>query len=209
MQKRPSCRKAKLWSVEEGMLLLPALATPHSETTRNVLQGWFKCRKYLRLDEHSLVLPGSITLKQLQELLSRYRATRPYNDRIVYPLLKRLGIRVLTNLADAMGKWITMANALRACGLQLDQIQEEAIGVFQNWLGTVQMGVQKLEHRPSWRWKGLEAKWIGWTQSTSFWHSLYEAKEASDDLSAKWPERPYALTWNARWLRLWGKGGSP
>ncbi|KAL2635715.1 hypothetical protein R1flu_007194 [Riccia fluitans] len=209
MQQRPGCREAKLWSVEEGLLLLPTLSMPHSETTRNVLQGWFKFRKFLRLDEHTLVLPGSITLRQLQDLMKRYRTTWPYNDRTVHPLLKRLGIRVLTNLADATGKWIMVANALRARGIQLDQTQEDTIQVFQTWLGTVQMGVQKLEHSPSWRWKGSETKWTGWTQPTSFWHNLYETEETPEDLSAKWPDQPYALDWKARWLRLWGKGGSP
>ncbi|KAL2622829.1 hypothetical protein R1flu_003034 [Riccia fluitans] len=103
LQKQANNRETKYWTAEEGLLLLPSLSMPQSETTNNIIKGWFRFRKYLSLDEHQLVLPGSLTLRQLQALMERYRLRRPYNDRVVHPLLKRLGIRVLANLTDGSG----------------------------------------------------------------------------------------------------------
>ncbi|KAL2610342.1 hypothetical protein R1flu_028915 [Riccia fluitans] len=151
MFKQTKCREIKQWSAEEGLLLLPPMSTPHSETTSNILQGWYRCRRFLKLDDNALVLPGSLTLKKILELMEQYRSRRPFNDRVVLPLLKRIGVSVLTNLADSAGNWSEVANALRNHGVQLNQTQAEALDVFQVWLHTVQMGTNKLESSPSWR----------------------------------------------------------
>ncbi|KAL2635555.1 hypothetical protein R1flu_007034 [Riccia fluitans] len=73
----------------------------------------------------------------------------------------------------------------------------------------MQMGINKLECSPSWRWKSPETKWKGWIRPTKFWYSLYEADETIDDLISKWPPGTYINTWKERWAKLWGKGGLP
>ncbi|KAL2649851.1 hypothetical protein R1flu_017979 [Riccia fluitans] len=156
-------------------------------------------KKFLKLEDDPLILPGSLTLRQIKELMRRYSTRRPFNDRVVYPLLKHLGINVLANLVNSAGKWIGVNDELRAKGIQLDQVQCEAIESFQEWLLRVKMGVQKLEDRPSWRWKGLEEGWKAWSQTSRVWHNLFTAEETPDDLSSKWPEGTYALTWEMRW----------
>ncbi|KAL2632692.1 hypothetical protein R1flu_004171 [Riccia fluitans] len=52
-------------------------------------------------------------------------------------------------------------------------------------------------------------EWKGWLRPSNFWHNLYEREEPCDDLSTKWLERNYELTWNLRWSKLWEKGGPP
>ncbi|KAL2621645.1 hypothetical protein R1flu_001850 [Riccia fluitans] len=133
--------------------------------------------------------------------MRRFRPRRPLNERLVYPLLKRLGINVLTNLADGSGKWMVLSSELRAKGIQLDQLQNEAIDTFQDWLSTVQMGTQKLEDSPSCRLKGSEDGWKRWALSLKTWHSLFTTDETPDDLMSKWPEGSYTLTWNERWKK--------
>ncbi|KAL2635423.1 hypothetical protein R1flu_006902 [Riccia fluitans] len=166
-------------------------------------------RRFLQLDDHELVLPGSLTLRQLQELLARYRTQRAFNDRVVYPLLKRLGVRVLANLMDGTGKWWDIARKLNTNGILLDQVQTEAIGTFQTWLHSVQIGTQKLENSPSWRWKGTNDSWSGWSLSSRTWHKLHATDETIDDLSDKWPEGTFALTWCRHWQKAVGKRRSP
>ncbi|KAL2653100.1 hypothetical protein R1flu_021228 [Riccia fluitans] len=129
--------------------------------------------------------------------MGRYRSRRPFNDRIVYPLLKRIGISVLTNLADSADNWIGVAKEIRVHGIPMNQVQLEAIDVFQEWLRSVQIGSKKLENSPSWCWKESKVEWEGWIKLSKFWHNLFEAEETPDDLSAKWPEGSYALTWSA------------
>ncbi|KAL2611824.1 hypothetical protein R1flu_023516 [Riccia fluitans] len=67
------------------------------------------------------------------------------------------------------------------------------------------MGTQKLEESPNWRWKGSEDRWNGWTQPSSFSHNLFTEEETPDDLSSKWPEGSYTLTWKSHWQKLWEK----
>ncbi|KAL2611130.1 hypothetical protein R1flu_022822 [Riccia fluitans] len=122
MQRRASNREMKSWTAEEGLLLLPSLKMPQSEMANNILQSWFTFRKFLCLDVHDLALPGSITLRQLQLLFERYAPRRPFNERVIYPLLKRLGVHVLANLDDGTGKWIEIAHRLNALGTQLTQV---------------------------------------------------------------------------------------
>ncbi|KAL2636099.1 hypothetical protein R1flu_007578 [Riccia fluitans] len=98
---------------------------------------------------------------------------------------------------------------MRTHGIQLQQMQSEAIKTFQMWLCTIQMGPQKLKHSPSWRWKTAETEWKGWLRPSKFWHSLYEMEELLDDLSTKWQGGAYDLTWNIRWRKLWEKGRPP
>ncbi|KAL2608455.1 hypothetical protein R1flu_027028 [Riccia fluitans] len=209
MQKRSQNQEVKQWTAEEGLLLLPSISTKQSATTNRIIQCWFKFRQYLVLDEQALVLQGSITLKQLQALMQRYRTRRPYNDRVVYPLLKRIGIKVLTNLSDTSGNWIDVVSVLRTQGLQLQQVQTEAIEQCQQWLGNVSIGPQKLEQSPSWRWRTEEASWKGWLRHSQFWHSLCDRAETPDDLTSKWPVGNYRLTWASRWRKLWEIIGPP
>ncbi|KAL2631073.1 hypothetical protein R1flu_015759 [Riccia fluitans] len=209
LQKRSIGRETKFWSAEEGLLLLPKLAIPESETMNHIVQSWMQCRKQLTLDEHNLVLSGSITLRQLLELLNRYRARRCFNDRLVYPLLKQLGVNVLSNLADGAGKWINIASELRARGTRLNHTQREALEVFQNWLQNVHIGDQRLENSPSWRWRDSKERWRGWLRQMRFWHKLLSANETPEDLTVKWPINNARLTWKERWWQLWAKGTSP
>ncbi|KAL2631466.1 hypothetical protein R1flu_016152 [Riccia fluitans] len=155
----------------------------------------------------SVVLPGSLTLWQIQELMRRYRNHKPFNERIVYPLLKRLGVTTLINLKDCTGNWIKVAAVLETCGFQLNAVQLSKVEAFQNWLREVRLGVQSLEESPSWRWEGTDNKWNGWLKPSNFWHRLLESQEITDDLSAKWPDGCYELTWKTRWKKLWGRGG--
>ncbi|KAL2652664.1 hypothetical protein R1flu_020792 [Riccia fluitans] len=182
---------------------------PQSETTNNVIKGWLRFKKYLSLDEHQLVLPGSLTLRQLQALMERYRSRKPYNDRVIHPLLKRLGIRVLANLTDGLGNWINTVPKLRTNGVQLQQVQWEAMEVFQQWLNTVKIGTQKLKLSPSWRWRTEETQWKGWLRPSKFWHKLNKMEETLEDLSSKWPVGTYQLTWHCRWKHLWEGAGPP
>ncbi|KAL2629404.1 hypothetical protein R1flu_014090 [Riccia fluitans] len=92
---------------------------------------------------------------------------------------------------------------------QRNQVECEAIKTFQEWLLKVQMGTQRLDDSPSWHWKGSEDRWKGWTQLLKFWHNLFTVEETSDDLSSKWPEGLYTLTWKTRWQKLWENGGLP
>ncbi|KAL2613154.1 hypothetical protein R1flu_024846 [Riccia fluitans] len=195
LQKRSSCREIRFWSAEEGLLLLPTLSIPESETTNNIVQSWLRCRKHLTLAEHKLILPGSITLRQLLELLNRYRTRRCFNDRVVYPLLKRLGVNVLSNLADGAGKWVNVAIELRTRGILLNQTQREALETFQRWLNTVHIGDQRLESSPSWRWRDAADSWRGWERRMGFWHKLLSANETPEDLTGKWPDSNATLTW--------------
>ncbi|KAL2620226.1 hypothetical protein R1flu_000431 [Riccia fluitans] len=207
LQKRTYCRKLRYWSVEEALLLLPSLATPMSETTNHFLQSWFRCLKFLTLDEKVLILPGSLMLKQLQELLKRYKAGSPFNKKVVYPLLKRIGITMLANLADSNGNWLDVANAIRGRGIQLSAGQSNELQILQKWLQDVQLCAKSLETSPSWRWRGEDGKWSRWLQTSKFWHKLLETEEEVDDLTGKWPEGQNSLTWKARWKHLWSKGG--
>ncbi|KAL2651269.1 hypothetical protein R1flu_019397 [Riccia fluitans] len=103
MQRRSYCGEIKYWTAEEGLLLLPSISTPQSETTNNIIHSWFQFKKYLTLDNHALALLDSLMLRQIWEPMGRYRVRRPFNDRIVYPLLKRIDIHVLTNLFGSSG----------------------------------------------------------------------------------------------------------
>ncbi|KAL2652552.1 hypothetical protein R1flu_020680 [Riccia fluitans] len=171
------------------------------------------CRTFLwganadGLDEQSLILPGSLTLRQVQMLLTRYSSRKPFNERIVYPLLKRLGVSVLANLVTSYGDWLKIASALRSRGMQLNGLQLAEIGFFQQWIRTVQMGARSLEESPSWKWDGTEIKRNRWLQASTFWHRLLAKEETADDLSDKWPEGRYELSWATRWKKLWGEGG--
>ncbi|KAL2609309.1 hypothetical protein R1flu_027882 [Riccia fluitans] len=194
MQKRKYCREVNQWSVEEGLILLPPFTTPQSKTTNHILQSWFRLRKFLKLDSRALILPGSITLRQLLELLSCYTSRKPFNERVVYPLLKRMGVTVLTNMATSQGTWLEIANDLQNRGVQLNETQTAEVNLFQIWLRNVQMGVRSLQESTSWKWEGTDAKWNGWQQSSQFWHKHLDKEEVVDDLSSKWPEGRYDLT---------------
>ncbi|KAL2624043.1 hypothetical protein R1flu_008288 [Riccia fluitans] len=170
---RPSIREAKFWTEEECLLLLPSLSIPCSETTNNVMQSWFQCRQFLRLKDHTIALPGSFTLWQLSELLKRYKQTNPFNERLVFPLLKRLGVHVLANLMDGSGKLLSLATEVRAKGFLLDPLQNDALNTFQSWLSTVHLGPQKLEDSLSWSWKGTESRRSGWILPSKTWHKLF------------------------------------
>ncbi|KAL2624500.1 hypothetical protein R1flu_008745 [Riccia fluitans] len=209
MQRRSNGQETKYWTAEEVLILLPSLAVPQSETTNSMIQSWLRLRRFLTLDEDSLDIPSSLTLRQIKIPLERYRARRSFNDRVVFPILRRLGVQVLINLADGAGKWVDLANRLRVKGILLNQVQSEAIGSFQEWLSTVRMEAQRLQDSASWRLKGTRVKWKGWTQSSQAWHKLISAEETMDDLSSKWPEANYEYTWKERWKKLWGKGGAP
>ncbi|KAL2649883.1 hypothetical protein R1flu_018011 [Riccia fluitans] len=209
MQRRSYNKEVQYWTAEEGLLLLPPFSTPQSETAKNFIQSWFKFRKYLTLDGNHLILPGNLTLKQLRQLLARYRAESPFNDRIIFPLLKCIGVSALTNLIGSSGNWINVASTLRTLGVRLNQVQYEEIDAFQYWLHTVQLGPQRLECSPSWRWKSTKGSWPGWIHPSSFWHKLLEAEELPDDLTSKWPTGVYELTWSSRWQKLWSTGGTP
>ncbi|KAL2652228.1 hypothetical protein R1flu_020356 [Riccia fluitans] len=207
MLKRSHGRETKFLMAEEGLILLPLLCILQSETMNNIILSWFRLRKFLILSDCPLDLPGSLTLRQVHLLLERYKPRRLFNDRIVYPILRRLGIRVLINLADSSGKWIEVANSLWSQGIQLNQVQAEAIKIFQEWLCSVRMGTQRLQDSTSWHWKGSADKWNGWTQTSKAWHNLLSVEETPDDLSTKWPEGEYALTWSERRRKLWEEGG--
>ncbi|KAL2635504.1 hypothetical protein R1flu_006983 [Riccia fluitans] len=127
----------------------------------------------------------------------------------MYPLLKRLGVKVLANLKDSTGRWILVARELQTRGIPLDQTQVEAVNTFQQWLHTIQIGDQRLENSPSWRWKDSTESWKGWNRKTSFWHKIYSTTETPIDLSEKWPGHTPSLTWKTRWQQLWEKGTSP
>ncbi|KAL2608633.1 hypothetical protein R1flu_027206 [Riccia fluitans] len=209
LQKCTYCRETKYWTAEEGLLLLPSLSMPQSETTNSVLQSWMRSRRFLTLDEQELVLPGSLTRRQLQELMGRYRTRRAFNDQVVFPLLKHLGVRVLANLTDSTGKWWDIARKLNTSGIRFNQVQGEAIDIFQTWLHSVKVGAQKLEDSPSWRWKGANDTWSGWILPSRTWHKMHTVEKTPDDLSDKWPAGPYALTWRERWRKLWDRSAPP
>ncbi|KAL2635412.1 hypothetical protein R1flu_006891 [Riccia fluitans] len=163
-------------------------------------------RLFTRTNLRDSVL-AAYNFSNLKELLRRYSQSIPFNDRQVYPLLKRLGVRVLANLLDGAGNWLRMFTALRAKGILLDPLQHDAITTFQNWLSSVQVGPQKLEDSPSWTLKGLDRKWTGWTLPSKTWYKLLTIDEEPDDLTSKWPNGTYGLTWIERWKKLWGAGG--
>ncbi|KAL2608173.1 hypothetical protein R1flu_026746 [Riccia fluitans] len=113
-------------------------------------------------------LPGSEELSEADQALPLQKS--PGEDGLPVKVLRELwdeiGPCCLKFVQEAwhtkrIGKWIKVANTLRSRGLQLDRVQEDAIGVFQNWLGMVRMGIQKLENSASWRWKGSESEWTG------------------------------------------------
>ncbi|KAL2650282.1 hypothetical protein R1flu_018410 [Riccia fluitans] len=83
LQKRTYNREIRLWTAEEGLLLLPLITTPQSEMTNNFIKSWLHFRKFLHLDEKDLALPGNLTLKQLKALTDRYLSRRPFNDRVI------------------------------------------------------------------------------------------------------------------------------
>ncbi|KAL2622830.1 hypothetical protein R1flu_003035 [Riccia fluitans] len=83
------------------------------------------------------------------------------------------------------------------------------MGIFQQWLSTVKIGIQKLELSPSWRWRTEGTKWKGWLRPSKFWHNLNEMEETLEDLSPKWPAGTYQLTWRSRWKHLWKSAGPP
>ncbi|KAL2631781.1 hypothetical protein R1flu_016467 [Riccia fluitans] len=207
VQSKSHIREAKFWTAEECLLLLPSLSISCSETTNNMVQSWFRCRRCIRLQDHALALPGSFTLRQLRELLRRYSQVFPFNDKLVFPLLKRLGIRVLANLLDGSGNWMRILTEMGSKGLHLNSLQQEAIVTFQTWLSSVRIGPQKIEDSPSWTLKGLDRKWTGWHLPSKIWHKLLTKDETPDDLTGKWPLGVYRLTWNERWKKLWEAGG--
>ncbi|KAL2621007.1 hypothetical protein R1flu_001212 [Riccia fluitans] len=125
------------------------------------------------------------------------------------PVYQFLGQPYTKANAGTDGKWIPIARELKACGFQLNLTQMEALDTFQQWLQSVQIGPQKLENSPSWRWSGAEEKWNGWIQPSKVLHKMFTAEEVTDDLSNKWSEGDFALTWSKRWRKLWEKGGLP
>ncbi|KAL2621653.1 hypothetical protein R1flu_001858 [Riccia fluitans] len=207
VQNKSYIREAKFWTAEECLLLLPSLSISCSETTNNMVQSWLRCRSCLRLQEQALALPGSFTLRQLRELLKRYSQAYPFNDKLVFPLLKRLGVRILANLLDGSGNWMRIVTAMETKGFCLDPIQHEAIATFQSSLSSVHIGPQKIEDSPSWALKGSDRKWTGWLLPSKTWHNLLTKDEAPDDLTGKWPLGIYRLTWMERWKKLWEAGG--
>ncbi|KAL2622713.1 hypothetical protein R1flu_002918 [Riccia fluitans] len=141
MTRRAYCREVRQWTAEEGLLLLPRFSIPRSETANSIMNSWFKYRSYLQLEEDTLVLPESLTLRQLLELLKRYRVRAPFNDRVVYPVLKKIGVTVLANLVDSNGRWIKVGEVARTQGLHLSREQSNSVTEFQDWLCTIQTGI--------------------------------------------------------------------
>ncbi|KAL2631555.1 hypothetical protein R1flu_016241 [Riccia fluitans] len=115
---------------------------------------------------------------------------------------------MLANMADSRGNWLDVTNSIRGLGIQLSVEQGRELNILQKWLKDVHLGAQSLEASPRWRWRGADGKWSGWLQTSKFWHKCLEMEKEVDDLTSKWPDGQYSLTWKAPWKRLWSKGGS-
>ncbi|KAL3699252.1 hypothetical protein R1sor_017274 [Riccia sorocarpa] len=203
MSRQTSRREYLTWTVEEGLLLLPSIPTAGSTTTKHLIKGWEKVRGSLKLDTRQLSLPGTLSMNQLSILLNKYDGGCEFNERIVLPVLKRLGI---VSLEDIRGTWKFLLAEVLSYRLPVTLEQAVELNRFQIWLGKVSIGLHNLQGSPSWRWIGTEGAWKGWTQTTKFWNKLLLKPKEPDDMSERWPANTGFLNWKDRWKLLWGKG---
>ncbi|KAL3692214.1 hypothetical protein R1sor_005865 [Riccia sorocarpa] len=140
-------------------------------------------------------------------LIKRYWERDKIQNRILIPLLKKIGVQVLLHLNGPAGRWKDCLTELGQKRIILTQEQRSEVRKFQHWIQHVKLGVGELQNSPSWRW-GTEIKWSGWARETKFWSRLIAAKTETEDLSDKWPDGGASLNWKQRWNLLWGKGGS-
>ncbi|KAL3677090.1 hypothetical protein R1sor_027038 [Riccia sorocarpa] len=112
------------------------------------------------------------------------------------------------HLCDTTGAWRDLKGELNRIGYGLSPVQEDAIRSFQEWLRTGDTNVASLQSSSSWRWKGGESEWKGWTRGSVFWGKLLDTKEDSEDLSEKWRIGGSKFTWAQQWRKLWASKAS-
>ncbi|KAL3693273.1 hypothetical protein R1sor_006924 [Riccia sorocarpa] len=107
------------------------------------------------------------------------------------------------------GSWISISRAAEEQGINLTQEQRMEIKNMEDWMRTIKIGEHNLQASPSWRWRGREDKWTGWTQPTKIWAQMCWVEGTPEDLSHRWHEGSTGLTWQSRWSLLWGNGDLP
>ncbi|KAL3696689.1 hypothetical protein R1sor_010765 [Riccia sorocarpa] len=107
------------------------------------------------------------------------------------------------------GSWISISRAAEEQGINLTQEQRMEIKNMEDWMRTIKIGEHNLQASPSWRWRGREDKWTGWTQPTKIWAQMCWVEGTPEDLSHRWYEGSTGLTWQSRWSLLWGNGDLP
>ncbi|KAL3685993.1 hypothetical protein R1sor_004015 [Riccia sorocarpa] len=137
MTRQTSRREYRTWTVEEGLLLLPSIPTGGSTTTKHLIKGWEKVRGFLKLDTKQLSLPGTLSMIQLPLLLNKYAGGCKYNERIVMPVLKRLGIVTLGDIQAQRGRWKLLIAEVITYRLPVTLEQAVEINRFQIWLAKV------------------------------------------------------------------------
>ncbi|KAL3701598.1 hypothetical protein R1sor_019620 [Riccia sorocarpa] len=208
MQHRTGGGEYRWWTASEGLLLLGRISSRHSATVTLLLKSWYKVRPHLRLNQTVLILPGSLTTLQLGLLLKRYWRGNIFNERVVFPLIKQIGITHLMHLKTGQGRWRLVEVELRRMGIRLSLDQLSEVSAFQAWLECLNLENIKLEDSPSWRWEQERDGWKGWKRNTKFWRMLVTGEQTIDDLTDKWPTEQYGLSWERRWKTLWSKDGS-
>ncbi|KAL3685968.1 hypothetical protein R1sor_003990 [Riccia sorocarpa] len=207
MRRRSRGTELRWWSVEEGLLLLPEVPAPRDSLAKHFVKCWSRFRRYLSLDQSEWVLSGSLSIWQVSLLTKTYWKGQIFNERVILPLVKKLGYKVLAHFSIAAGAWIDCNSELRRKGVPMTREQTEEVNKLQHWINHVKIGPHELHQSPSWRW-GEEQDWKGWTRRSNFWSRLLVKEERLENLSDKWLKGGSLLTWEKRWHLLWTKGDS-
>ncbi|KAL3678874.1 hypothetical protein R1sor_021830 [Riccia sorocarpa] len=209
MRNRSRSTEFRFWSVEEGLLMLPMITTPKDSAVRFLMKSWTRFRKFLTLDTSKWSLPGSLTLKQLSALIKRYwRGRIPFSERIVLPLMKKLGYSVICHLKDENNCWKNFRQKLGEASVEVILQQAYELHRFQSWIKIIALESGTLQESSSWRWEGDSQRWEGWNQSTQFWNKKLQKVEQVEELSSKWQGTSDRLTWKKPWRLLWSSRGS-
>ncbi|KAL3697958.1 hypothetical protein R1sor_012034 [Riccia sorocarpa] len=208
MTARAKGAEYRWWTVEEGLLLLPSVPSPKNTTVRHMINAWKKFRKFLFLQEEEWNFPSSLTLSQFCTLIRLYSRSSSINDRVLLPIMKKLGFSVLVHLQDCSGAWKNFRRELRHREIRLTEVQEREITNLHVLLRKTRTEVSMLQHSDSWRWESSEQSWKGWNRSTQFWAKLLPRKEEAEDLTPKWNMQEAQITWKQRWKAVWGSSGS-
>ncbi|KAL3684730.1 hypothetical protein R1sor_002752 [Riccia sorocarpa] len=173
--------------------------------------AWGRTRevfKQFQLDNSEWSLPASLTLQQLHLLAKRYSSGYILNDRVLFPVFKKLKYTTLLHLQTVEGQWRNLQYEMDRVGISTNDAQKHEVAALQEWLVQIKTGSHSLQSSPSWRWARDTTGWKGWLKPTRFWNQLLSSDEKPENLTDKWPDHGGILTWNSRWKKLWSCKGS-
>ncbi|KAL3693122.1 hypothetical protein R1sor_006773 [Riccia sorocarpa] len=134
MQNTTHGRESRWWTPEEGLLLLNTIPVPQSDTARQFIQSWIKVCRSLTLDPMHWSIPQTTTVRQAELLIKYYWEGRQFNTRIIWPILKKMRVTKLLDIAKPGGGWTNILEEIATRDESLSTVQEIEVEGFQEWL---------------------------------------------------------------------------